>query len=626
MSAPRTSPPPTPDRTQRVLRVILVAIAVALLVAGLVIARLSLDSFETFRARVDVLAEDGTADGFTRDVFAGLVAKFRLLGAALLLLAAGLVALRRPLGALGDRAARAVARFAAAVMRRTRRVVRDEPVHVAALATIVACGLVLRLRFLGQPMRFDEADSFLEFATKPFYVLLSDYSAVNNHVLHTALVRLSYLVFGNHPWAIRLPAFVAGVLMIPAAYLVGRRLYHREAGLVGAALVASSSILVEYSTNARGYTILTIVFLLLVALATHLVRARASGGWIVFAVLGATGFFTLPVMLYPFGVVATWLLLVIVLDASPLGRPTLFRRAAVAIAAAAALTLALYVPVFTVSGVKSVVANKYVVPQSWTFFADGMATSAGLLWRQWTRDLPAGLSILVTVGLAAALVLHRRLARDRVPPVLAAALVWIPPVLLLQRVVPAERIWLFLLPLLFVTAGGAIGGAVRHAVARHRGAGLGAGLTAALVVVAFAVWPAVHVWRSDAILASLETGTLRDAPAITSDLRGRLRDGDRVLAIVPSSYPLAYYFVREGVPVSHLLLADPALRCRLLVVVDRANGQTLMSVLQGANLAPDTLGRGRTLARYRTAQVVVFDRHDATRSPADRVACAAADG
>ena len=40
---------------------------------------------------------------------------------------------------------------------------------------------------------------------------MRDYTAPNNHILHTAMVRASYLVFGDSPPALRLPALLAGI-------------------------------------------------------------------------------------------------------------------------------------------------------------------------------------------------------------------------------------------------------------------------------------------------------------------------------------------------------------------------------------------------------------------------------
>src|SRR5450631_3222237 len=55
-----------------------------------------------------------------------------------------------------------------------------------------ACGaifaVVLRIAHLRQPMRYDEAWTFVHYASQPLSVALSDYSFPNNHVFHSLLV------------------------------------------------------------------------------------------------------------------------------------------------------------------------------------------------------------------------------------------------------------------------------------------------------------------------------------------------------------------------------------------------------------------------------------------------------
>lgn len=91
----------------------------------------------------------------------------------------------------------------------TERIVAVEVLFV----TIV--GLVLRLFSLFQPLRFDEAVSYLDYASKPPYLILSLYVAPVNHVFHTLLVHFAAETFGGQVWVIRLPALIAGTMMIP---------------------------------------------------------------------------------------------------------------------------------------------------------------------------------------------------------------------------------------------------------------------------------------------------------------------------------------------------------------------------------------------------------------------------
>ena len=94
----------------------------------------------------------------------------------------------------------------------------EDRVHLCALLVILLLTIGLRLFFLFQPMRYDEANTFIQYASKPLYVRPSDYSLPNNHLFHTFLVHTAYLLLGNKPWVIRLPALIAGILLAPASY------------------------------------------------------------------------------------------------------------------------------------------------------------------------------------------------------------------------------------------------------------------------------------------------------------------------------------------------------------------------------------------------------------------------
>src|SRR5205085_519782 len=72
------------------------------------------------------------------------------------------------------------------------------------LVTALAAGA--RLLYLFQPMRYDEAVTHGGYAANPIYLLLCKYDFPNNHVFHSLCVHLTCRLFGDDPWAIRLPA------------------------------------------------------------------------------------------------------------------------------------------------------------------------------------------------------------------------------------------------------------------------------------------------------------------------------------------------------------------------------------------------------------------------------------
>src|SRR5687767_1863319 len=126
---------------------------------------------------------------------------------------------------------------------------RNEPrEHQLALVWLVTIAIAMRALYLGQPMRYDEAVTYMYFVRLPWSEALSTYTYPNNHLFHTLLAKASVTVFGNLPWALRLPAFVAGVLVVPATYMVARAIYGSRPALFAAAIVATSGTLVLYST------------------------------------------------------------------------------------------------------------------------------------------------------------------------------------------------------------------------------------------------------------------------------------------------------------------------------------------------------------------------------------------
>jgi uncharacterized membrane protein len=87
------------------------------------------------------------------------------------------------------------------------------------------------------------------------YRALSNYSYPNNHLLHTFLAYLTIHVFGDTGFALRLPAFLAESLTVPMSWLTGRILYGRVAATLTAGCLASLPTFIEFSVNARGYSL-----------------------------------------------------------------------------------------------------------------------------------------------------------------------------------------------------------------------------------------------------------------------------------------------------------------------------------------------------------------------------------
>jgi dolichyl-phosphate-mannose-protein mannosyltransferase len=470
----------------------------------------------------------------------------------------------------------------------------SRPIWDRSLVALVLLGALARAYYLRQPMRYDESVTYLYFASQSWGDAVSSYIYPNNHVFHTLLVKACVAVLGDDPWVLRLPAFVAGVAMIPATYSVGRRLFGSPAAYIGAAFVTASGALTFYSANARGYTIVCLATLVLADVLLRLRERPSMALWSAVVVVTALGVWTVPVMLFPAGGLALWFVLSAMRGDTSEPRADL-ARFGVAATATALLTLLLYTPIIIDAGLSALIGNSFVRATSWRLFFLQTSSSLGTILASWTLGYPIAISTVLAACAIVGLVFERATSGIRVS-MAGSVYVWCAFLLLVTHRVPFSRIWLFLVAPIALLAGH---GMIRLAsrLARHQqriaswGGELSVGMATALVLV-------VLVTRG--VETSRDTGTLNDAERIAKGFSSGLRPGDRVFAPVPSNGPLAYYFLRAGVDTSYLS-SVPNDSSRVYLVVNTGEGFTLNTGLNEPLL--QKYRRAQLMARFPSSEV-----------------------
>ena len=412
------------------------------------------------------------------------------------------------------------------------------------LLMILSVGVFIRSMLLNQPLRYDEALTFVDYASRPLWYGLSAYDAPNNHLFHTLLVHLVTLGGTQYKeWLIRLPAFFAGLGVIPATYVLGSKLYRREVGLLAAAIVAASAPLVEYSTNARGYSLVTLCFLLLWIVAATLVERPRTLLWLLFALIGAIGFYTIPTMLYGFAVVVVWLALTL-LTLPAAGKyhklaSTWHVRRSLCCRHAATLSARVR-NVGCRRGYQQHLRRATHVGE----FTQKLPQSLAETWSTWNSYMPPVISILLSVGVIASLLLHRRLARFPITPLLAVLIC--PPIVLIQRVTPYPRVWLFLLPLYALLAVAGWTGVAREFQHLRRFfhfkriSTILAPLLCLLLSANIPIQPSINYLD--------EAGTEDNAKEIALYIKSLLPAEQKSIEVLPPSETLLFYFRKYGVP------------------------------------------------------------------------------
>jgi uncharacterized membrane protein len=130
-----------------------------------------------------------------------------------------------------------------------------------ALLAIVLIGLFLRVYQLGtQSIWLDESVS-ISISGLSVPQLVQAAAPDVHPPLYYFLLHYWMMVFGTSASAVRLLSVLFGVLAIPMIYVVGRQLFNKGVGLVGALILALSSFNIYYSQEARMYSLLVLLAL-----------------------------------------------------------------------------------------------------------------------------------------------------------------------------------------------------------------------------------------------------------------------------------------------------------------------------------------------------------------------------
>lgn len=453
--------------------------------------------------------------------------------------------------------------------------------YLAALLVIVLLGIIFRLERIYWPFGHDEAYTYVAFA-RSFFTAISDYHLPNNHIFHTILTYFSTRIFGNEPWAVRLPAYIAGLFLIPAAYWLAKRLYGRWVALGAALFVAWFPPLVAYANDARGYTLVALFTLLILAFGDIVRKQKNIFVWGLISFCSALGFYTIPIMLFPFGLLFVWLFVENLVE-GPGPYRTKWEFIWYWLAAglgAALLTLVFYLPIFIYSGPETFFANRFITPVPWADLLETLSSRFTDTRLEWTARVPLAITLIFIAGCVLSLLFHWRLSRTRIPLQLAA-LAWIVFLLLIQRPNAWARMWVFLEPLMLIWASAGLIGLIEKAPLKllHR-----LPLAAALLglVLIAELWQAVQLVPQ---FPGLWANRGNDENAVLF-VRSQLQADDLIVVSPPDDAPVWYYSKYHGISDASFDTNNATFE-RILVLVDRVEGQTPASVI--ADRGPDSV-------------------------------------
>ncbi len=595
------------------IKISYILILIFLILISLIFITASFLPFDIFKVKIGLLAPDKDFKTFSEDNFS----RIKLLCPFFVLITVIFGILRKKIYNYFNDLILSWKIFIKDLKNFIIKIYSEDKVFIYILTFIFLAGIGLRLYYIYQPIRHDEAISFLTFAREPLYRSLSDYSTSNNHLLHTFFLRISYLIFGNQIWAIRLPAFVAGVLIIPAVYLLGRTLYNKNTALLSASLVAVSSILVFYSTNARGYTLVCLFSILILTLAKYLKDNDNKTGWMFFSILSALGFFSMPIFLYPYGITILWILLSLVFNDSLINKKTLLKNMFISIIITISLVVMLYSPAIIFSNTDTGIVSSAIESHKLAEFLKNLPNDLINIWKNWNMDIPLGVSITLIIGFIASFFVSKKFKSYKVH-LLFPILLWLIPLILIQRPTMFERVWLFLLPIFFILASSGIVYILEVLVHKifsktkslQKTQNIFISVIMPILIISLTLGLGFNSYYRKSIYFSNETGTLLNAEEITLYLKKEIKPNDKIILGCPSEWPLKYYFDKYGLSYEYVN-KDINKSSRIVVIINRLCNQNLEDILEWQGINPDDIKEFDDLKlakKFSTADIYIADR------------------
>ena len=422
------------------------------------------------------------------------------------------------------------------------------------------------LVFWLRPVQGDEAYAYIKYITCPFWDTLSLYTP-NNHIFYNLAAKIFCAVGGGTIYAPRLPAFFAGLIIFPLNYKFVSLLYkNRRVAFLATMFLFSFPVFINYSVAARGYVFLILFTLVSFYSLLRLMRGGSVKWWFFYAGACVLGIYAIPVMVYSIGAGLLWFFL----SLDKHRRASFILPFLMVLVVVAFLAGLLYLPVIIRSGVKAIIANSFIKPDTLPGVLSGLFTLPVDLYREWHLFLPASFILLLLFGFVTALLMPSKYRRGNAVLIAAVALATGAVTFIVFKP-PYLRSLLFALP--FYAAVAAYG-VVRVCVS----------VRANFYLAAFIVFMSVQA----SILFSplVKTADLKSAPQIMVTLTSLLKPGDLVVASTPADAILPFYFYINKISLNYFR-ANTAYTGNIFIVVKKVpgNNSDLNENLLGADKA-----------------------------------------
>ncbi|MBF0312078.1 MAG: glycosyltransferase family 39 protein [Oligoflexia bacterium] len=550
------------------------------------------------KEKINKISSSGESLLFTQVFFDNMFFKFKFFLIAVVVLSVVMLLLRSKIKHYFSRVYRDfidINNFFYSIIKKS--IAKDSMAYRCTFGIVLIFSCAIRLYYLNAPLRYDEAFTYNNYASKSLLIALSNYSAPNNHLFHTLLAHISTSLLGDGEWAIRLPAFFAGILLLISVYTFFRMIHGKYLAVVTLGLIGHNSYFIEYSTSARGYVFVGLFFFCIMIFVELLRKRQNEFLWFMIAVFAALGLYAIPTMVYCLGVVIAWAIIPLALE-----RPRDWKKIthfsgklATYLVLGGVITIVLYAPIF-VTGFGSYSSKILLEKLPIDIVIRDLPQAISAIGLLWTRAMPDWARLVCSILVALGVFVGNKSLKNNFLlfcSILLPSLV----IILVQRKIPFTRNWFFLFPVFagFISMGIML---FLERLKEKKGYDF---FIIAVVLMVFIPWM-IFEWKQRSILSLSEDKTLLAAKEVSLYLRPLLSSEDRVMAKCPADAPLEYYFGRYNIPKKGLIVPKATPRNIYLVQRKEQSIEAIFIANQEKGLLP-----GESLrAIYEAKDAIVY--------------------
>ncbi|MGE5378320.1 MAG: hypothetical protein ACM3XO_24950, partial [Bacteroidota bacterium] len=263
-------------------------------------------------------------------------------------------------------------------------------------------------------------------------------------------------------------------------------------------------------------------------------------------------------------------------------------------------TLLLYLPVILFgTGFASIASNEIVESRAWSVFLENVRPRAVKTWESWMTAVAPATQYVLLGGFLISLFFYRKASRQRLPLqvflILGAAIM-----LVIQRVAPLARVWMYLESFYLIFAAGGLIWLVELVLNRLNRPAFTARMISAIILLGVMILGTriyLDTQQGSVVPNQGDFPEQHDAQYHAT----HLQKDDTILSVSPVDIQTAYYLYMYGVPYDVFYQRDHPVQVRNAVVVLRRNSKynSPETVLDYYNLTGNfDLAAARLLYQY----------------------------